>query len=140
MTGTPSLNNEITEVAIAVVEHGDLILIGQRPLESHLGGMWEFPGGKVQPDESAEAAACRECREETGLDVHPVAPYPTQTHTYSHGTLRLHFYRCKLADPTLTPLAPFVWIPRASLSDYAFPEANRPILALIAGEIKRGGR
>ncbi len=124
-------DEDVTSVAIAVVEYRDSVLIGRRPPESPLGGMWEFPGGKVQPDESTEAAARRECREETGLEVHAVGRFPTRTHTYPHGTVRLHFYRCQLAGPPLTTLTPFIWVPRASLSSYSFPEANRSILDLL---------
>ncbi len=54
-----------TRIAIAVVEHDGNFLIGLRPSGAVLGGLWEFPGGKVEPDETPEAAAARECLEET---------------------------------------------------------------------------
>lgn len=85
-------------IAVAVVRHGADYLVGRRPDGVPLAGFWEFPGGKVEPLESAEAAAVRECREETGLDVHVVGEFPPVDFAYSHGTLRLRFFACELAD------------------------------------------
>ena len=59
-----------TPIAVAVVEHDGRYLVGQRPAHVPLGGFWEFPGGKVERGETPEAAAIRECLEETGLTVH----------------------------------------------------------------------
>lgn len=58
-----------TPIAIAVVQHADQFLIGQRPAGLVLSGYWEFPGGKIQLGETPEAAAVRECLEETGLST-----------------------------------------------------------------------
>lgn len=85
-------------IAVAVVRHGGDYLVGRRPEGVPLAGYWEFPGGKVEPRETAEAAAVRECREETGLDVQVVGEFPPVDFAYSHGTLRLRFFSCELAD------------------------------------------
>jgi 8-oxo-dGTP diphosphatase len=121
-----------TQIAIAVVQHGQWVLIGRRPADAPLAEMWEFPGGKVEPGETPEAAAVRECYEETGLAAIVVSPYPVRTHRYPHGTLRLHFYHCELAGPWAEPRAPFMWVRREKLLQFEFPEANRPILQQLA--------
>jgi 8-oxo-dGTP diphosphatase len=119
-------------IAVAVVEQDDQFLIGQRPSGVPLAGLWEFPGGKVRPGEAPEAAAVRECYEEAGLNVAVVGHYPPRQYHYPHGTLRLHFYHCQPTGPTISPRPPFVWVPRATLPQYAFPEANGPILQLLS--------
>lgn len=118
-------------IAIAVVRHGDRYLIGQRSADGPLPNYWEFPGGKVHADELPEAAAARECREETGLVVRVVDLFAEVLHTYSHGQLRLYFFSCELAGANDLPAAPFRWVPRAELADYEFPEANQAILAQL---------
>jgi mutator protein MutT len=79
-------------IAIAVVERQGSVLIGLRPGETALGGLWEFPGGKVESGETPASAAIRECLEETGLLVRVVAPLETIEHDYAHGRLRLEFF------------------------------------------------
>ena len=74
-----------TLIAIAVVEQDGRFLIGQRPPGVPLAGLWEFPGGKVEPGESPEQAAIRECREEAGIEVTIVGEYPDRMERYSHG-------------------------------------------------------
>ena len=61
------MSDSRTLIAIAIVEYDGLFLVGQRPPDVPLAGLWEFPGGKVQAGETPEAAAARECFEETGL-------------------------------------------------------------------------
>jgi len=120
-----------TLIAIAVVEHQGRFLIGQRPPGVPLAGLWEFPGGKVQADESAEQAAVRECFEETGLGVSVVSEYPQQLQQYDHDCVQLRFFRCELVDPHVEPLAPYRWVERKELGSYQFPEGNRAILKLL---------
>ena len=118
------------EIAIAVVLRGDQVLIGQRPAGVALAGLWEFPGGKVEPGETPAQAAERECREETGLSVTAVGEYPQVEHSYQHGDVRLHFMKCELcaAPNDSTPRAPFRWVPRTELTNYEFPAANRALI------------
>jgi 8-oxo-dGTP diphosphatase len=120
-------------IAIAVVQQDDQFLIGQRPPGVPLAGLWEFPGGKVRPGEAPEAAAVRECYEEAGLRVAVVGQYPPRQYHYPHGTLRLHFYHCAPRGSATAPRPPFIWVARAALPQYAFPEANGPILRLLSG-------
>ena len=125
-------NSDVTMVAIAVVQQDDRFLVGQRPAGAALAGYFEFPGGKVKPHESPAEAARRECLEETGLAVEVVDEYPPCTHDYSHGRLRLRFFRCSLAGPQMAPSPPFRWIRREELKKYLFPAANDELLSLIA--------
>jgi 8-oxo-dGTP diphosphatase len=121
-----------TAIAIAVVEHEGRFLIGLRPPGVALAGLWEFPGGKIEPGETPQAAAVRECREETGLIVEPVFQYPIQCHDYEHDSVELHFIACSpVAKAELPPREPFRWVERAELAKREFPAGNRKLLELL---------
>ncbi|QDU31944.1 8-oxo-dGTP diphosphatase [Anatilimnocola aggregata] len=120
------------QIAIAVVEHQDRFLIGQRPAGVALAGLWEFPGGKMHATETPEQAAVRECLEETGLVVAAKFRYPDRAHVYAHDAVQLHFVACEPSDPSAVPLAPFRWIARQELSNFEFPAGNRELLAILA--------
>jgi 8-oxo-dGTP diphosphatase len=118
-------------IAIAVVEDDDSFLIGQRPPDVVLAGFWEFPGGKVQQGESAEDAALRECREETGIDVEVLGTYGERLHKYDYGVVHLHFVACRPRDPLQPPCSGFRWVKRQELSRYQFPPANDELLKVL---------
>ena len=120
-----------TRIAVAVIHHDGKFLIGPRPPEAPLGGLWEFPGGKLTQGESPMQAAVREAREETGIAVVPCYLYQIVRHTYDHDQVELHFFSCRPADGTDTHRAPFLWVPRADLIKYRFPEANAAVLRTI---------
>ena len=122
----------VAQIAIAVVQENDLFLAGPRDAKQVLGEYWEFPGGKIEAEESASEAAIRECLEETGIAVQVVGQYPAVLHDYDHGTVQLHFFDCRPASESPPPQTPFRWIPRKELSDYVFPAANQSLLALLA--------
>jgi 8-oxo-dGTP diphosphatase len=91
-------------VAAAVVWHDGRLLFTQRPPGGPIGLQWEFPGGKVEPGESPEAALVREIREELGVDATPHEVLGRETHDYTHGTrVELVFVRCTLASLAFTP-------------------------------------
>ncbi|MCU0961382.1 MAG: (deoxy)nucleoside triphosphate pyrophosphohydrolase [Pirellulaceae bacterium] len=119
---------ECTSVAVAVVQHAGCFLVGQRPSDQPLGGLWEFPGGKVQEHESPHAAAARECHEETGLRVVVTQRLMVHQQAYPHGMIRLHFFACRPAHGACEPRAPFRWVPRDELARLDFPAGNRPLL------------
>jgi mutator protein MutT len=127
-----------TLIAIAVVEHEDQFLIGQRPKGVPLAGLWEFPGGKIEPGETAEGAAVRECLEETGIAVEPLFRYPTHVLDYDHGCVELHFIACRPMSSTDPAAAGgFRWVSRGELARYEFPVGNRGLLnLLVEGEIR----
>jgi 8-oxo-dGTP diphosphatase len=118
-------------IAIAVVEQDGCFLVGQRPPGVPLAGLWEFPGGKVEPGESPEQAASRECREETGIAVQVLGEYPPQEQQYDHGRVQLRFFRCCPLRKDELPAAPFRWVRRRELKEYDFPEGNRCLLSLL---------
>jgi 8-oxo-dGTP diphosphatase len=128
-----------TPIAIAVVEHQGCFLIGQRPDGVALAGLWEFPGGKIEPDETPEMAAVRECREETGLKVEPLFRYPECVEQYDHDRVALFFIACRLApsQPAI-PNQPFRWVPRRQLQNYEFPAGNAALLKLLVEPVDSG--
>ncbi len=125
----------LQQIGIAVVEHAGKFLVGVRSSDQVLAGKAEFPGGKCEPDESPEACAVRECREETGLDVVALSRLDVIRFHYPHGDVELHFWRCRLADTSrLAGENGFRWIDAAELSTLNFPEANGPIIdRLVVG-------
>lgn len=128
MSQTPAI------VGIAVVEHRGRYLIGMRPAEGPLGGCAEFPGGKCQPGETPGVCACRECLEETGLEVQAVDLLMHRKFTYPHGTFDLHFWLCR---PTPRAVVAdqhqgYRWVPATELKSLKFPEANLPLIDVLA--------
>jgi mutator protein MutT len=120
-----------TRIAIAVVEHEGRFLIGQRPAGVPLAGLWEFPGGKIEQDETPERCAVRECREETGCDVEVVSAYPSVVHQYNHSQVELCFFACRPINPSTTARPPFRWVQRSELGSYTFPAANAELLRFL---------
>jgi 8-oxo-dGTP diphosphatase len=124
-----------TLIAVAVVESDGQFLIGRRPEGVPLGGLWEFPGGKVEPDEMPEDAAVRECLEETGIDVEIIGEYSPHVEHYRHGAVHLRFFRCRPCESSQSPREPFQWVSRGSLGGYEFPAGNRELLrTLLSGD------
>ena len=125
---------EETTVAIALVRRGDCWLVGQRPAGKTLAGYAEFPGGKCLPDEALEQCACRECFEETGIEVRVLGLQQETTHDYPHGRLRLFFFRCVPVN-NVEPRPPFRWVERSDLVKLRFPPANDAVIEqLTQGE------
>ena len=128
------LSQHSQPIAVAVVRHHGRVLIAQRPIDVPLAGLWEFPGGKVREGENPSAAAARECREETGLEVCIGPLYEEVVYPYQHGTLRLSFFAATPTDPAQTPREPFRWVAIPDLAHYEFPPANIGILAKLLQE------
>ena len=121
-------------IGIAVVESAGKILVGRRAADVPLPGLADFPGGKCEIDETPRSCAVRECQEETGLIIVPRDHLATIEHSYAHGDVELHFWRCGLS-PGLpdhaNPERPFRWISFEELASLQFPEANRAVLAQL---------
>lgn len=121
------------EIAIGVVWRAGKVLIARRREDQMLGGLWEFPGGKMRAGEPAVEAVMRELREETGLSVRPLHKYCTVRHAYTHFKITLHAYACEAASgPASAHVSDEVrWVTPAELQEYPFPTANRKVIAMI---------
>jgi 8-oxo-dGTP diphosphatase len=90
------LNNPLVEVVAAVIERPDgAFLLAQRPADKVYAGYWEFPGGKVEPEEPLAAALARELHEELGIEVERAYPWIVRTYVYAHAAVRLNFFRVR---------------------------------------------
>ena len=120
----------IIDVAAALVFREGKVLITQRHADAHLGGLWEFPGGKREPSEAFEACLQRELREELGIEVAVGELVESLTHAYPKKTVHLKFYRCQWTKNEPQPLdcSAFKWVAVGELKDYAFPAADARLL------------
>lgn len=127
------MRGEIDVVGAVIVRDG-LVLCAQRGPGGPLAGLWEFPGGKVEPGESPRDALRREIQEELGCRVHVGAEVTTTTHVYDFGEVRLTTYRCELVDgtPRLTEHAALIWLTPAELERLAWAPADVPAVRLVA--------
>ena len=121
-------------IGIAIVVHRGRYLVGTRPHGGVLGGYAEFPGGKCHPGETTGLCARRECLEETGLDVQVVELLMQRTFAYPHGTVDLHFWLCHPTSKAeiREEHQGFRWVSPSELRGLQFPEANRPLLDVLA--------
>ena len=128
-----SSNTNITEVAAAVILRPGEFLLAQRPEGKPYPGYWEFPGGKIEPGEDARAALARELREELGIEVREATPWITRMHTYTHATVRLHFFRVIAWDGEPQPLEDQAvrWQVMGRPDVAPMLPANAPVLAAL---------
>lgn len=91
-------------VVCALIERDGLVLLAQRPGHKHLGGKWEFPGGKVEPGEAPAAALVREIEEELGCTIEPLRPLPSSVHHYAAASIELMPFVCRLTSDTIEPV------------------------------------
>ena len=135
MASSPS---KTVHVAVAVVVDSDgQVLITQRHKDSHQGGLWEFPGGKVEPGESLAQALSREILEELDIRVVAHSPLIEIAHDYGDKQVLLDVHRVTEFSGIPRPMEsqPLRWVPTGSLKDYEFPAANVAIIdALLAAE------
>jgi mutator protein MutT len=122
---------DLLPIAVAVVERDGKFLIGRRADDAVQGGLWEFPGGKIEPRETPAQAARRECLEETGLAVRIGEPYEGEVHDYGERVVQLHFFRATAESSNDEPHPPFRWVAREELGRYEFPVANRQLIELL---------
>jgi mutator protein MutT len=121
--------NRLTIVVAAVIEDRHRFLVTRRQPGVHLAGMWEFPGGKIDPEESHSAALRRELREELGVDAEVGELVHETTHAYPDVTVALYFYRCRLmGDPRPLLGQQMRWVPRAELPSLGFPPADTELI------------
>ena len=122
-------------VAAALVDVDGRVLIAKRPEGKALAGLWEFPGGKVEPGERPEAALIRELNEELGIDVQEacLAPFVFASHAYESFHLIMPLYLCRRWSGLVVARehAALAWVRPNALSDYPMPPADAPLVAWL---------
>src|SRR5580704_17671071 len=123
-------NRQFIEVSAALIFRNGQLLITQRHATAHLGGRWEFPGGKREPGESFEACLIREIREELGVAISVGELFEEIAHAYPEKSVHLKFFLCKLLSGEPQPLdcAAVKWIEKAGLDAHEFPAADAQLL------------
>jgi mutator protein MutT len=123
----------VTDVAAALVFRDGKLLITQRYPGAHLGGLWEFPGGKREPAETFEDCLVRELREELGIEVVVGELVESLIHDYAEKTVHLRFFRCQWKQNEPEPLGcpAFKWITASELDDHTFPAADARLLGIL---------
>ncbi|PSN20509.1 A/G-specific adenine glycosylase [filamentous cyanobacterium CCP5] len=122
------------QIGVAVIwnEQGQ-ILIDRRRQEGLLGGLWEFPGGKIEPQETVEACICREIKEELGIDIAVEERLIAVDHAYSHFKVTLNVHHCRHLSGEPQPLEcdEVRWIELAEIDEYPFPQGNVKIIEAL---------
>jgi mutator protein MutT len=126
----PGASGQMIEVAAALVFHNGKLLITQRNAGAHLGGLWEFPGGKREANETFEQCLVREINEELGVEISVGKLLEEITHSYDKETVFLKFFICELlcGEPQTLACAAFKWIGKPELADHKFPAADARLL------------
>ena len=119
-------------IAVGVIrkENGE-ILITKRKKDQLLGGLWEFPGGKVKSGETLEAALIREIKEEVNLNIYEINKIGKVNHAYSHFKITMHAFECKsenFSELKCKSADEYKFIKSTEFKDYAFPKANKVII------------
>jgi mutator protein MutT len=126
------------EVSAGLVFRNGKLLITQRRAKDHLGGLWEFPGGKREGEETDEACLRRELREELGIEVEVKELLESFRHDYPEKSVYLKFFRCVLLEGEPSPIScdTVAWVTASQLSEYAFPEADFRLLGKLRASKK----
>ncbi len=135
MTDAAAVLPTVLVVAVALVDVDGRVLIAKRPEGKKLAGLWEFPGGKVEPGERPEAALIRELHEELGIDVNEacLAPFVFASHAYDSFHLLMPLYLCRRWNGVVTAREhdALAWVKPNRLSDYPMPPADEPLVAWL---------
>lgn len=121
------------EVSAGLIFRKRKLLITQRRANDHLGGLWEFPGGKLEPGEDYPDCLRRELSEELGVESSVGPLLCAVEHAYPEKTIRIKFHQCRLITGEPQPLgcAALEWVNAKELANYVFPPADQQILNII---------
>jgi A/G-specific adenine glycosylase len=121
------------DVTAAVIRKNGRLLIAQRPLGGRLGGLWEFPGGKVEPGETLKQCLRREIKEELGMRIKVGQPIISIDHAYTHFKITLHAFECELVSgkPQAMQVEDFKWVGMSELKKYAFAKTDLRIIEAL---------
>jgi mutator protein MutT len=130
--------SEVHVTAAVLIREGR-VLAARRPAGTARGGLWELPGGKVEPGETRQACLARELREELGIEVEVGPPLASVTHDYADLRVHLHAFRCRWISGTLAPAEHdrIRWLAPAELASVSWSAADRPIVEQLRLELHR---
>lgn len=121
--------------AVALIDPDGRILLAQRPKGKSMAGLWEFPGGKVEPGETPEAALIRELGEELGINTWAscLAPLTFASHSYDDFHLIMPLFACRKWEGFVTPLEgqKLAWVRSKDLKNFEMPPADKPLVAIL---------
>ncbi|WP_109465427.1 (deoxy)nucleoside triphosphate pyrophosphohydrolase [Albibacillus kandeliae] len=121
--------------AVALIDVDGRVLLAQRPEGKSMAGLWEFPGGKVEPGETPEAALIRELQEELGIDTWAscLAPLTFASHSYADFHLLMPLFACRKWDgiPSSRENQKLAWVKPADLRSYPMPAADVPLIPIL---------
>jgi mutator protein MutT len=128
------VNHKSIEVSAALIFRAGKLLITQRHANSHLGGLWEFPGGKREAGETFEQCLIREIREELGVEISVGELFEEIHHDYPEKSVHLKFFICRLlaGEPQPLDCAAVKWIEPPELAAHEFPAADAQLLARLS--------
>ena len=119
----------------ALIDSDGRVLLARRPEGKKLAGLWEFPGGKLEPGETPEAALIRELKEELGIDVTEacLAPFAFASHAYPRFHLLMPLFLCRRWQGRIAALEgqTLAWVRPQKLMEYPVPPADRPLIPLL---------
>ena len=129
---------KVVEVAAGLICHDGRYLIATRPTGVHLGGLWEFPGGKREQGETLEECLQRELFEELNIRIEIPIPFHTIRHEYPEKTVELHFFRCTIGQGLAKPVdcAEIRWVLPSEMGNDQFPPADRPVIEALLRDSK----
>ena len=132
---SPDAKPLLLVAACALVDVDGRVLLARRPEGKKMAGLWEFPGGKMNPGETPEAALIRELKEELGIDVAAacLAPFAFASHDYEGFHLLMPLFVCRRWNGTPTPREKqtLAWVRAAKLAEYEMPPADKPFIPLL---------
>lgn len=129
----------VIEVGSAIIQRDGKYLVSQRPEGSHLGQVWEFPGGKREATETIEECVARKVREELGIEIAVGRLWRVVERQYPERVVRLHFFLCQLTSGTPRAIGcqRFRWIQPSEFGHFEFPPADLDIIQELARKAQR---